>query len=239
MVSLQNVPSSLASSRFNTSRTSLKIQVCEPQCRLFGKLPASRLRSAWLRLTCLPADRHLSALHAFPVLQHHYKSLAAHALSEDDPIPVDLTEPDAPVIAERVGKCVKNIKRLLGEHPQLSNTTWNRARTASGALADEADDQPKPRVSQARPAMEIGRLEAQLVKEFGNYRETGKTSLTNDKLKDYLKQKGVPKTSAMKKAELLLAAEEQLIKDGKLSKSKNKEKKEKKKRRVSEDSDDE
>lgn len=87
--------------------------------------------------------------------------------------------------------------------------------------------------------MEIGRLEAQLVKEFGNYRETGKTSLTNDKLKDYLKQKGVPKTSAMKKAELLLAAEEQLIKDGKLSKSKNKEKKEKKKRRVSEDSDDE
>ncbi|CAD6579969.1 MAG: ATP-dependent DNA helicase II subunit 1 [Cyphobasidiales sp. Tagirdzhanova-0007] len=155
-----------------------------------------------------------------PTLQYHYSNLEAIALQLDAPEPKDETLPLTDQIAKaspfgRIGSYAKDVKAELEDHPLLySSRRSGLAAGAGGADGneDEAGPSKKVRVSKERASQGIEKLEKLLMEAFES--ENFK-AVTNDVLKDYLKQKDVKGFSTKKKAELLAMAKE-LLEHGKL-----------------------
>lgn len=185
-------------SRLTTSHTNSKIQVC---------LPVAEFRTVY------------SSRLLFEVLQYHYNILAAIALQEDTPRAEDSTFPEAEAVAGRIAKYVPKINEEVSAHPLLNDHSWRLAGlgesfTAVSGAGEEGGDEnaaKKIKVSKERASTDVKLLEKTLKKAF----EDGTSGkITNDKYKDYLKQKGHKSISSMKKSELIRAANEQLAKDG-------------------------
>lgn len=135
-------------------------------------------------------------------------------MQEDTPRAEDSTFPDAEAIAGRIKKYVPNINEAIASHPSLTDYSWRLAGLSGDVEAgDEIDENgaKKIKVSKERASTDVKVLEKTLKKAFD---EGTSGKVTNDKLKDYLKQKGHKNISSLKKAELIARTKEQLAKDG-------------------------
>lgn len=140
------------------------------------------------------------------------------ALQADEPKALDTTQPDSDTLISRVGKSVQEFTRSTDKHPNRY-ADLPRAAGKDGNDGSDDDSNKRPKVSKERASQDISQLEKLLAADFGaagGSKQKGGKAITNDVLKDYLKQKGVKGFAAKKKAELRDLVREQLVKDGKL-----------------------
>lgn len=132
------------------------------------------------------------------------------ALKSDEPKAIDSTLPETEIVTQRAGSYISSFKKALEAHP---NRYAAIPHTSEFGGSDGGDSNKRPKVSKGRASKGVDELEKTILASL-KAKDGGK-GVTNDALKDYLKQKGQSGLSAKKKADLLALCKELLLREGK------------------------